>query len=217
MGLEQALTHGLLGAVGGGAKVIQDQERQDRESAAKSAQDAARSERDLAIEERKLQMAAKFKHDQLPDDLARIKAEAQARESAKSGTPDNELRAAQAEEQRMKNAREKEIAELRKDLAKAESLARNDPSLQSLVDARRQKLETLLGAKPAESYSMRMEENPDTGERKTVTEFKGSGAPPGATKSAALPPGLPPGTKQIGTSGGKPVYQTPDGRKLIGD
>lgn len=28
---------------------------------------------------------------------------------------------------------------------------------------------------------------------------------------------LPPGAKQIGTSGGKPVYQTPDGKKFIGE
>lgn len=31
-----------------------------------------------------------------------------------------------------------------------------------------------------------------------------------------LPPGLPPGSKQIGTSQGKPVYQLPDGSKVIG-
>jgi len=28
---------------------------------------------------------------------------------------------------------------------------------------------------------------------------------------------LPQGSKQIGTSGGKPVYQTPDGRKFLGN
>ena len=35
-------------------------------------------------------------------------------------------------------------------------------------------------------------------------------------KSETLPPGLPPGSKQIGTSQGKPVYQLPDGSKVIG-
>jgi len=34
---------------------------------------------------------------------------------------------------------------------------------------------------------------------------------------AKLPAGVPQGSKQIGTSGGKPVYQTPDGKKLIVD
>lgn len=217
MGLEQALTHGLLGMAGGGAKVIQEQEKFNRENAAKQSAEQERSERDMAIEERKLRLAGQIRRDQLHDDLARIRTEAQARESAKSGTPDNELRAAQAEDLRNKIAKDKEIEQLRKDLAKAENLARNDPSLQSLVDARRQKLDTLLGAKPTESYSISMEENPDTGERKNVTRLTGTGAPPGATKTASMPQGLPPGTKQIGTSGGKPVYQTPDGRKLIGD
>lgn len=38
-----------------------------------------------------------------------------------------------------------------------------------------------------------------------------------ARKAAGAIPGLPAGARQIGTSGGKPVYQTPDGRKLIGE
>ena len=32
---------------------------------------------------------------------------------------------------------------------------------------------------------------------------------------SALPPGIPPGSVKIGTSGGNPVYQTPDGKKLV--
>lgn len=35
-------------------------------------------------------------------------------------------------------------------------------------------------------------------------------------RPAAAPTGLPPGSKQIGTSGGRPVYQTPDGNQFIG-
>lgn len=40
---------------------------------------------------------------------------------------------------------------------------------------------------------------------------------PGQTPQAkpAVPNGLPPGAKQIGTSQGRPVYQLPDGRKVI--
>lgn len=36
-------------------------------------------------------------------------------------------------------------------------------------------------------------------------------------ETPGAPTGLPPGAKQIGTSGGKPVWQTPDGRKFIQD
>lgn len=38
---------------------------------------------------------------------------------------------------------------------------------------------------------------------------------PAAPRQQGLPPGLPPGSRQIGTSGGKPVYQTPDGKRFI--
>ncbi len=60
--------------------------------------------------------------------------------------------------------------------------------------------------------------------RRRLSELStGSGGSPSATPpsqdsvpaSAGLPPGLPAGSRQIGTSGGKPVYQTPDGRRLI--
>jgi hypothetical protein len=38
-----------------------------------------------------------------------------------------------------------------------------------------------------------------------------------ATPTTKLPAGIPAGSRQIGTSGGKPVYQTPGGKKLIVD
>jgi hypothetical protein len=43
------------------------------------------------------------------------------------------------------------------------------------------------------------------------------GARPGASPAAATPrlPTLPPGARQIGTSGGKPVFETPDGKRFI--
>ncbi|HLP99229.1 MAG TPA: hypothetical protein VK149_12380 [Sideroxyarcus sp.] len=53
MGLEQALTFGLLGAVGGGAGVIHEQEKAARENAAKRADEQAKSDRESAIEERR--------------------------------------------------------------------------------------------------------------------------------------------------------------------
>jgi hypothetical protein len=36
-----------------------------------------------------------------------------------------------------------------------------------------------------------------------------------AAPGAALPEGLPQGARQIGTSGGKPVYQAPDGKRYL--
>lgn len=48
-----------------------------------------------------------------------------------------------------------------------------------------------------------------------------SGATPkptaAAPKASGLPDGVPAGSKQIGTSGGKPVYQAPNGKKYIAD
>jgi hypothetical protein len=38
---------------------------------------------------------------------------------------------------------------------------------------------------------------------------------PQSPQSQGLPAGIPAGSRQIGTSGGKPVYQTPDGQQLI--
>lgn len=45
---------------------------------------------------------------------------------------------------------------------------------------------------------------------------RGLGGKPDAGGGPTLK-GLPPGAKQIGTSKGKPVYQTPDGKRFIGD
>jgi len=41
------------------------------------------------------------------------------------------------------------------------------------------------------------------------------GATPAAPASPKAPAGLPAGAKQIGTSGGKPVYETPDGKRFV--
>lgn len=59
--------------------------------------------------------------------------------------------------------------------------------------------------------------------REIAAELKKRGLPGAAPAAAPAPAApkttlsaLPPGAKQIGTSKGKPVYQTPDGRKFIG-
>lgn len=126
----------------------------------------------------------------------------------------SELQVAQTDKLRAEIAKEREIGALRSKLAKAELLAANDPAAKQLADALRSKLNVLTDAKPTETYSTRVEENPDTGEKKNVTEIKGSGTPPRTTAAVS---GLPAGAVKIGTSGGKPVYQTPDGKKFIGE
>lgn len=153
MGLE-ALTYGLLGAIGGGAKAAQDKAMFEREQEAKREDERARTERELAIEEQRMRLRAQFEKDNLPNELEKItakyKAEAQARKEADPAA--EELKRAQAAKawndvERDKEARafEKDIERQRQDLAKAKQLAKNDPSLQPLVDARQTKLDTMLG------------------------------------------------------------------------
>jgi hypothetical protein len=38
---------------------------------------------------------------------------------------------------------------------------------------------------------------------------------PGANTGVELPPELPKGSKQVGTSGGKPVYEAPNGKRYV--
>lgn len=55
-------------------------------------------------------------------------------------------------------------------------------------------------------------------DKKTYSLSPGSTAStqsPQASVQSSLPPGIPAGSVQIGTSQGKPVYKTPDGRQLI--
>lgn len=55
---------------------------------------------------------------------------------------------------------------------------------------------------------------PSAGPRPNSLGLDSSAAPTPAPRQSI--PTLPTGSKQIGTSGGRPVYQTPDGRKFIG-
>lgn len=86
MGLGDALAYGLLGAIGGGAQGVmaqaaEDQKREDMASAqtAQEARDAAKqqaeTDRQKAVEEFKAQL----QHDALPDRLAEIRAQEEAR------------------------------------------------------------------------------------------------------------------------------------------
>jgi hypothetical protein len=74
-----------------------------------------------------------------------------------------------------------------------------------------------LGYQPTKSEGVQVEEvsvdpeNPENKTTKKYTQPKASGI------MSSLPDGLPAGSYQIGTSNGKPVYQTPDGKRLIGE
>jgi len=180
MGLEQALTYGLMGALGGGASAVKEQADEARKRDAEIADQNAKTERDLAIEQRRWELKAKFEDSQLPNELKKIEALAKAEGAArKESDPAAEaLKWEQVNKLRNDRATEKEIKEMRQKLSQAENLARNDPSLAPLVEERRAKLNTMLGSKPEGTYSVREEYNPDTEERKQITERKGSGAPP---------------------------------------
>lgn len=65
-----------------------------------------------------------------------------------------------------------------------------------------------LMAKSVPSISV---EEAVTRARALVDAADGPGKPQGKT----VPNGLPAGSRQIGTSGGKPVYETPDGKRII--
>jgi len=72
---------------------------------------------------------------------------------------------------------------------------------------------TKSGAKPGDpNYSNEAQKYKESliEDRLRISEPKSS-----AAKPTAAPAGIPPGAKQVGTSGGKPVYQLPNGKLVI--
>lgn len=65
-----------------------------------------------------------------------------------------------------------------------------------------------------ETYSVTSKADPLGGAPIETTKRSGPGAGPSADP---VPPGVPSGSKKIGTSGGKPVYQSPDGKRFLVD
>ena len=59
-----------------------------------------------------------------------------------------------------------------------------------------------------------MAQNGITDTNEGLAKYKGN---PQVQPPAQASASLPPGAKQVGTSGGKPVYQTPDGKRFIGE
>jgi len=110
----------------------------------------------------------------LADQLATSKA---SRESSMAST----------EKSRMEIDSTKEIADARRSLAEAEAKNINlNGAMQNIVDAKKAKLNTLSGSKPSETWSVRDEYNPDTDERKQITERKGAGEQPKNTVSGVV-------------------------------
>ena len=79
---------------------------------------------------------------------------------------------------------------------------------------KRAKLDTLTPP-PITEPEVKPKEEPWSlfGENKRARENLGLGGMPQAR--GGLPQGIPPGSVKIGTSGGNPVYETPDGKKLV--
>lgn len=153
MGLE-SIGQGLLFALTGGAKgygtAVADQAEEARKNQAKMDENQQLEELRLQREKKILEMKQQFETDNLPNELEKIRARAKAASASDPAT--EALRWAQADKarndvERDKEARasDKDIQKQREDLAKAKLLAKNDPSLQSLVDARQTKLDTMLG------------------------------------------------------------------------
>ena len=110
----------------------------------------------------------------LADQLATSKA---SRESSMAST----------EKSRMEIDSTKEIVDARRSLAEAEAKNINlNGAMQNIVDAKKAKLNTLSGSKPSETWSVRDEYNPDTDERKQITERKGAGEQPKNTVSGVV-------------------------------
>lgn len=61
----------------------------------------------------------------------------------------------------------------------------------------------------APSWTETTRPSPLTGQPEKSTRVSGPGLAPGAPAAAAIPAGIPAGSTLIGTSGGKPVYQSP--------
>jgi len=117
----------------------------------------------------------------LADQLATNKA------SRESSAASRESSAASTEKSRMEIDSAKEIMNARRELADAEAKNINlNGAMQNIVDAKKAKLNTLSGSKPSETWSVRDEYNPDTDERKQITERKGAGEQPKNTVSGVV-------------------------------
>jgi hypothetical protein len=92
------------------------------------------------------------------------------------------------------------LADARKELTAEEAKMKPDPDKVARAQASVDKAKAALDA---------------SGERRAAARDKLTGSAP--AKTAAKLSTLPAGAKQIGTSGGRPVYQTPDGKRFIGN
>lgn len=66
-----------------------------------------------------------------------------------------------------------------------------------------------------EAEKKRITAERDAKKEKRAAEIRRQNAPQPTSQASSAPAGLPPGATQIGTSGGKRVYQLPDGSRVI--
>lgn len=142
--------------------------------------------------------------------LEEIKAHGAASSKAAKDPLDQEAKKFSLEQAKRKDAAMQEWVNLSEQYYNAEDDATKQylfPMLRSVES----KL-SAMGVNPRGTTSQETKEDPLTNELSTKSVTK-----TGVRTQAPSVSGLPAGAKQIGTSGGKPVYQTPDGKKFIGD
>lgn len=111
------------------------------------------------------------------------------------------------------NAANKDVTELRKTLDAFDSDMLNKTSKDPAVIQKRQALTQELADAVATKQTL-LEQFKTLGENHSgATSTKPSSSKPAGGQSVIK--SLPEGARQIGTSNGKPVYQTPDGKKFI--
>ena len=124
--------------------------------------------------------------------------------------------AVKADAIKKENARKEQIVILNQQYASIQNtMKQGDPGTERILSSIKAKIAALGGSESTSKWSEK-DVTDEYGETKHISSREGTGTPPVA-KSASIASGLPAGAKQIGTSGGKPVYQTPDGKRFIGE
>ena len=96
-------------------------------------------------------------------------------------------------------------------LQEASNIHQTHQRAQELRDSEYTRLARSFDIDPANVVIQRRRDMPPSA---PATGQGGAAQPPAAAQPAALPPGIPAGSTQVGTRNGNPVYQTPDGRRL---
>jgi hypothetical protein len=170
---------------------------------------------ELAIEQAKNQTTAdhyKAQESQQAADAAETRRSHIANEGIGLKNANNSAKAANASTAEIKNMDYMVANGIAKDKAEAWSMinsGRTSSNTQNIPDG-------MGGFTQVNNATGRITRMDRSGKETVMREGSNSGRSNNATPTAVIK-SLPSGAKQIGTSGGKPVYQTPDGKKFIGE